>query len=82
MISQVMNNSALCAKVQAMLGKALTEDDYDAVMNMKSVPDFSLSLSEYIILSQNPKSYADFAFIHVSESIIFDIFALDNPVLF
>lgn len=46
MISQVMNNSALCAKVQAMLGKALTEDDYDAVMNMKSVPDVARYLIE------------------------------------
>ncbi len=46
MISQVMNNSALCAKVHAMLGKALNENDYDAVMNMKSVPDVARYLTE------------------------------------
>ena len=35
---QVMKNSALSAKIHAMMGKALTDRDYDALMNMKTVP--------------------------------------------
>ncbi len=38
MVSQLMKNSALCAKVHAMNGKALTVSDLEAMSNMKSVP--------------------------------------------
>lgn len=37
MFGQVMKNSALCAKVHAMTGRALSDDDYRALLNMKSV---------------------------------------------
>lgn len=46
MISQVMNNSALCAKIHAMLSKTLDKNDYNALMNMKSVPEAARYLTE------------------------------------
>lgn len=46
MIGQVMKNSALCAKIHAMRGDALTDADYRAMMNMKSVPDVAGYLIE------------------------------------
>lgn len=52
MITQVMNNSALCAKVHAMLGKALDSKDYDAMMNMKSVPEVARYLTEHTAYSK------------------------------
>lgn len=47
MLTQVMKNSALCAKVHAMRGKSLKDSDYDAMMNMKSVPDVASYLIEH-----------------------------------
>lgn len=45
MMMQVMKNSALCAKVSAMTGKALSDADYDALMNLKSIP----AVASYLI---------------------------------
>ena len=39
MINKVMKNSALCAKVQAMRGRALSGADYNLLMNMPSVTE-------------------------------------------
>lgn len=47
MLNQVMKNSALCAKVHAMRGRFLKKSDYDAMMNMKSVPDVAGYLIEH-----------------------------------
>lgn len=47
MLTQVMKNSALCAKVHAMRGKSLKDSDYEAMMNMKSVPDVASYLIEH-----------------------------------
>ena len=44
MIGQVMKNSALYAKVHSMYGKMLSDNDYNMMMNMTSVP----SIAEYL----------------------------------
>lgn len=41
---EVMKNSALSAKIHAMNGKALTEKDYENLMNMKTVPQVAAYL--------------------------------------
>lgn len=45
MINKVMKNSALCAKVRAMRGKALGDADYNLLMNMPSVTEVAKYLS-------------------------------------
>lgn len=62
MVIRAMKNSALCAKVHAMTGKALGDRDYDAMMALKSVP----AVAAYLIENTN---YAD-AFYGVSASEI------------
>lgn len=46
MINHIMKNSALCAKVQAMAGGALTDGDYRLLMNMSSVSEVTSYLIE------------------------------------
>ena len=45
MLNQVMKNSALCAKVRAMRGRALGDADYNLLMNMTSVTEVAKFLS-------------------------------------
>ncbi len=45
MINKVMKNSALCAKVRAMRGRALSDADYNLLMNMASVTEVAKYLS-------------------------------------
>ena len=46
MILKVMKNSALAAKIHAMSGSALKSKDYDALMQLRSVPAVAAYLAE------------------------------------
>lgn len=55
MIGQVMKNSALYAKVHSMYGKMLSDNDYNMMMNMTSVP----SIAEYLAENTSYKRIID-----------------------